>query len=315
MVQLCVRRGADAFLVKPLGSEEVRLLWQFVRDLPEGSFKKDRNASFSRDNSREGSQERYQQRETADNHCSQPSSSPGSSSFSLGQRSPDSARSVITSAGGQLGGQPQSAPQEIPQRQNAGQQPALSDAQHPVLSAAACAGGAGSSGPERVLICGGCAGAQADTIVWPPRNAAHVRAANTRPSGRMCRPSSEYESAESGNETHETPVCSQLIAVPRQPLAVPIARVALESETLCTGLHETLAGLEGVRVGGTSSGDSEEKRQERIEAVSRELRRGCRGSPLQRGRRSTRASGESSDSREGGADEPAPAVMADCKQQ
>ena len=41
IVQLCVRRGADAFLVKPLGSEEVRHLWQFIKDLPQGSFKDD----------------------------------------------------------------------------------------------------------------------------------------------------------------------------------------------------------------------------------------------------------------------------------
>lgn len=40
LVQLCVKRGADAFLVKPLGSEEVRHLWQFIKDLPDGSFKK-----------------------------------------------------------------------------------------------------------------------------------------------------------------------------------------------------------------------------------------------------------------------------------
>ena len=40
-MQLCVRRGADAFLVKPLGSEEVRHIWQFVKELPEGSFKND----------------------------------------------------------------------------------------------------------------------------------------------------------------------------------------------------------------------------------------------------------------------------------
>ena len=39
LVQLCVRRGADAFLVKPLGSEEVRHIWQFVKELPDGSFK------------------------------------------------------------------------------------------------------------------------------------------------------------------------------------------------------------------------------------------------------------------------------------
>ena len=40
LVQLCVKRGADAFLVKPLGSEEVRHIWQFIKDLPEGSFKR-----------------------------------------------------------------------------------------------------------------------------------------------------------------------------------------------------------------------------------------------------------------------------------
>lgn len=34
LVQLCVRRGADAFLVKPLGSKEVQHLWQFVKQLP-----------------------------------------------------------------------------------------------------------------------------------------------------------------------------------------------------------------------------------------------------------------------------------------
>mmetsp|Transcript_6264 Transcript_6264/g.13007 ORF Transcript_6264/g.13007 Transcript_6264/m.13007 type:complete len:179 (-) Transcript_6264:219-755(-) len=39
LVQLCVRRGADAFMIKPLGSEEVRHIWQFVKDLPESTFK------------------------------------------------------------------------------------------------------------------------------------------------------------------------------------------------------------------------------------------------------------------------------------
>lgn len=39
LVQLCVRRGADAFMVKPLGCENVRHIWQFVKDLPEGSFR------------------------------------------------------------------------------------------------------------------------------------------------------------------------------------------------------------------------------------------------------------------------------------
>jgi len=34
LVQLCVSRGADAFLVKPLGSDEVRHIWQFVKGLP-----------------------------------------------------------------------------------------------------------------------------------------------------------------------------------------------------------------------------------------------------------------------------------------
>ena len=52
LVQLCVRRGADAFLVKPLASEEVRHLWQFLKELPEGSFKNDvesmRLVSFDR---------------------------------------------------------------------------------------------------------------------------------------------------------------------------------------------------------------------------------------------------------------------------
>ena len=33
LVQLCVSRGADAFLVKPLGSEEVQHIWQFVKRL------------------------------------------------------------------------------------------------------------------------------------------------------------------------------------------------------------------------------------------------------------------------------------------
>ena len=41
LVQLCVRRGADAFLVKPLGSEEVRHLWQFIKRLPHGSCRDD----------------------------------------------------------------------------------------------------------------------------------------------------------------------------------------------------------------------------------------------------------------------------------
>ena len=44
LVQLCVRRGADAFLVKPLGSPAVQHLWQFVKDLPanlsDDSFKR-----------------------------------------------------------------------------------------------------------------------------------------------------------------------------------------------------------------------------------------------------------------------------------
>lgn len=38
LVQLCVRRGADAFLVKPLNSEEVRHIWQFIKELPGGFF-------------------------------------------------------------------------------------------------------------------------------------------------------------------------------------------------------------------------------------------------------------------------------------
>jgi CheY-like chemotaxis protein len=38
LVQLCVSRGADAFLVKPLGSAEVQHIWQFVKYLPESSF-------------------------------------------------------------------------------------------------------------------------------------------------------------------------------------------------------------------------------------------------------------------------------------
>lgn len=48
-VQLCVRRGADAFLVKPLGCEEVRHIWQFLKDvrLPDGSFKTDIEQSSS----------------------------------------------------------------------------------------------------------------------------------------------------------------------------------------------------------------------------------------------------------------------------
>lgn len=33
LVQLCVRRGADAFLVKPLGTGEVQHIWQFVKAL------------------------------------------------------------------------------------------------------------------------------------------------------------------------------------------------------------------------------------------------------------------------------------------
>ena len=40
LVQLCVSRGADAFLVKPLGSTEVQHIWQFVKNLPDSSFKK-----------------------------------------------------------------------------------------------------------------------------------------------------------------------------------------------------------------------------------------------------------------------------------
>ena len=42
-----MRRGADAFLVKPLGSEVVRHIWQFVKKTPEGSFKQDRDESVS----------------------------------------------------------------------------------------------------------------------------------------------------------------------------------------------------------------------------------------------------------------------------
>lgn len=34
LVQLCIRRGADAFLIKPLGSEDVRHIWQFIKGLP-----------------------------------------------------------------------------------------------------------------------------------------------------------------------------------------------------------------------------------------------------------------------------------------
>ena len=43
LVQLCVRRGADAFLAKPLDLNDVCHCWQFVKEqaLPEGSFKAD----------------------------------------------------------------------------------------------------------------------------------------------------------------------------------------------------------------------------------------------------------------------------------
>ena len=44
LVQLCVRRGADAFLIKPIGFDQIRHIWQFIKELPEaeGSFKRDR---------------------------------------------------------------------------------------------------------------------------------------------------------------------------------------------------------------------------------------------------------------------------------
>ena len=43
LVQLCVRRGADAFLAKPLDLNDVCHCWQFVKEacLPEGSYKAD----------------------------------------------------------------------------------------------------------------------------------------------------------------------------------------------------------------------------------------------------------------------------------
>ena len=43
-MQTCVRRGADAFLVKPLGSEAVATLWQYMKErcLADGSFKRDK---------------------------------------------------------------------------------------------------------------------------------------------------------------------------------------------------------------------------------------------------------------------------------
>jgi len=47
LVQICMRRGADAFLVKPLGSEVVRHIWQFVKEIPDCSFKQDRDESVS----------------------------------------------------------------------------------------------------------------------------------------------------------------------------------------------------------------------------------------------------------------------------
>jgi len=47
LVQLCLRRGADAFMAKPLGCEDVRHIWQYVKELPDGSFKDDVTAARS----------------------------------------------------------------------------------------------------------------------------------------------------------------------------------------------------------------------------------------------------------------------------
>ena len=41
VVQLCVRRGADAYLIKPLRVQEIQHMWQYVKGLPEGSFTND----------------------------------------------------------------------------------------------------------------------------------------------------------------------------------------------------------------------------------------------------------------------------------
>lgn len=58
LVQGCVIRGADAFLVKPLALNSVQHLWQYVKELPDGSFKsareKQREESFN-DNDGSGS--------------------------------------------------------------------------------------------------------------------------------------------------------------------------------------------------------------------------------------------------------------------
>ena len=49
-MQTCVRRGADAFLVKPLGSEAVATLWQYMKErcLADGSFKRDKQEARER---------------------------------------------------------------------------------------------------------------------------------------------------------------------------------------------------------------------------------------------------------------------------
>ena len=54
LVQLCMRRGADGFLPKPLDLEDIRHCWQYFKEsaLPEGSFRADlehwRNLSHRR---------------------------------------------------------------------------------------------------------------------------------------------------------------------------------------------------------------------------------------------------------------------------
>ena len=47
LVQLCVRRGVDAFLMKPINVNEIRHLWQYakVQAFPDGSFKADIEAA------------------------------------------------------------------------------------------------------------------------------------------------------------------------------------------------------------------------------------------------------------------------------
>ena len=65
LVQLCIRRGADAFLIKPLRVTDIRHMWQFVKEasLPEGSFKDDVKRTVSPTTQQQSPQQRPPQQQ------------------------------------------------------------------------------------------------------------------------------------------------------------------------------------------------------------------------------------------------------------